>query len=186
MVFTRQYQTYYGINHQHWKKTWGGVDYTAMLSKEIPVGDDFIETTDYTIGKSISFIYPLIYLNKYYIDGLAIGHFSVYNTDTVSTYNVEDYTVDLQVSKDVGGDLRTLGSYTYTLSTASSVPTEGYLTFPIYMTMDKCLVEENEHIILKLSFTCSGDTTSKLGIAHANTAQGGHDMLLKIPYAPEG
>jgi hypothetical protein len=185
MADLRQYQTYYGIHLVHYEHDWGAVSYNKILSKSLPVGDDFLITTDYTVGHTASFIYPLKYLNAYYLDGLLEGWFSIYNSTSTVSLDVDSYTIKLQKSDNVPNNITDLATYTYTLTGNKTVNKEDYITLPIYMEIDHKLIEENEKLILRIEITASGDTTPYLAIAHANTTTGGTDMQIKIPYAPE-
>jgi len=188
MANVRQYQTYFGVHLVHWEQEWGNIAYNKMLTKSLPVADDFIETEDYTAEHNASFLYPLKYLNAYYLDGLLEGWFSIYNSNALTTYDIESYTVKLQKSNNIQAVPTDLVSYTNTLSTVSTVPTESYLTMPIYVDINHQLIEENEKLILYVEITATTDTDTpkNLSVAHANTTTGGVDLQIKIPYAPEG
>jgi len=182
---TQMYQTYYGIYLNHYENTWGGVVYNSILTKELPFAEDMVSSEDYSSEVTdMTFMYPTLYMNKYYIDGTCEGHVSIYNEHSTTTYYCSSFTVELRKTDDVPSNSTTLGSYTHTLSTASDIPPEDYLTLPFFIPITEELVEESERLLFRFYFD---DTSSgSCCIAHANTTTGGIDLQVKVPYAPEG
>jgi len=185
MGLSRQYQTYSVVHLNHYDITWAGIAYNKILVKDFP--SEYLVTEDYTcdVSHTAEFLYPVSVLNKYYLDGLAEGMFSIYNESTTTAYDVTAYVINIKKSPDVGGGDETLGTYSNTISSDNSVPTEDYLSLPIYINIDHKLVEEDERLLLEVSYTCAGDTLGDTGIAHANDRTNA-DGYIKIPYAPEG
>lgn len=174
----RQYQTYYGVHLVHHSESWGGETYNKLLVKEFP--NEYISTTSYTMGAISTFIYPTLVMNKYYLDGVASGHVTLYNDDSTTSYTITNYIVTLYKTGDMPGDKTTIGSVSNTISSENVVWKEDYLTLPVYMNIDKKLVEEDEKLLLELEH--DGNTTH-VGWAHAND-RNVVDMQIKIPFAP--
>ena len=185
MSILRQYQTYYPISLIHWELDWAGSTYNELLVKDYPT--DYLESNDYIDDTSASFIYPSMYANKYYLDGIAEGHISIYNASTTPDDDgeIDDYTVALVSTPDEANAETEIFSITRTLSASNSVATESYLSLPIYASIDKKLVNANEKLILTIEFTDAA-TGGDLQIACANIQTGGSDAEIKIPYAPTG
>ena len=180
-MITRQYQTYYGIHHYHHTESWAGTTYNKILVKEYPDSD--ISTSSYTINKDVSFLYPTLYKNRYYLDGTAEGHIKIYNTHSTTTYNVTSYTVTLKKTPNIPGDETTLGSQTETITSSNNVPPEDYIVLPIVMNINKQRVDENEKILLNIVFT--GNDSSDLAVEHFNDSTI-ESIKIKLPYAPTG
>lgn len=172
----RQYQTYYCVDLDHHSEDWGGETYSKIMVKEFP--NKYLSTTSYTTGGNAKFLYPTIVMNKYYLDGIAEGYVSIHNTDS-SSHDLNSYTVYLKKSDEVTETI--LGTYTQSFSSPETVAADGWLTLPVYMNIDKKLVEEDEKLILELDH--SDDTD--LAWAHANDRDV-VDMQIKIPFAPTG
>ena len=187
MSVLRQFQTYYGIYLPHWETDWGGDTYHSLLVKELP--SQYLVSEDYINDTEATFIYPSMYASKYYLDGQIEGHISIFNTSTTNddVGSVTDYTVTLKKSSDEPNSEETLATVTRVISSDNSVPTEDYLTLPIYMPIDKKLVEANEKLMLYVSFSTGTDPTDgDLVIACANSSSPDYDIKMKIPYAPSG
>lgn len=182
MSVTRMYTTYYGVDLNHYSDTWGGVTYNKILVKEYP--NEFLSTVSNTLDDdSITFMYPTLYKNKYYLDGVAEGHLSIYNQHSTTTYQVTDFTVNIKKTDDVPNNETTIGTYTKTLSANNDVPPEDYLTLPIYINIEKQIVNPSERILLNLEITHNGG--NDVGFSHWNDSSI-PDLKIKIPYAPQG
>ena len=180
MAVTRQYQTYYAISLTHHSETWGGVTYNKILVKEFP--DSYLKSIDTTNAASANFLYPMLYKNRYYLEGQAEGHITLYNSHVSNTATVTAYTVSLKKTKDVPSSEDTIGTYTKSISTDNSVATTSYLTLPVYMNISKSLVDASEKLILHIEYTSTGGT---MNVAHANDSTD-IDIKIKLPYAPRG
>ena len=185
MPLVRQFQTYYVINLNHYAMPWGGSTYSKIMTKDFP--SEYLVADDYTLDgtKAAAFLHPVSVLNAYYIDGLAEGHFSIYNESTVTAFAVTAYVATLKKTPDVPGAASTLGAYSGSISSDNDVLTEDYFTLPILINVDHELVEAAERLILELSYTCATDTFNATGIAHANDSAN-IDGQIKVPFAPEG
>ena len=185
MGVLRQMQTYYAIHLEHFSLDWSGDIYDTLLVKDFP--SEYL-SGDYSQDvRELAFIYPSMYSAKYYLDGIAEGYFSVFNssTGTDDTGTVSSYTVTLESTPDAVGEETTIFTITRTVSTANSVASSSYLSLPIYAPIDAKLVNADEKLILTLSFTGTQPSSGYLGIACANDATN-IDNLIKIPYAPSG
>jgi len=185
MSVLRQYQDYYAIHLTHYSLDWAGNTYNTLLVKEFP--SEYLEGDLSQDVRTMSFIYPSMYANKYYLDGIAEGYFSVTNTSTTNddTSKVTSYTVTLEKTPNRPGETETIFTITRLVSTASSVASSSYLSLPIYAQIDKKLIEANEKLILTVSFTGVQPSNGYLGIACANDSDN-IDNHIKIPYAPSG
>jgi hypothetical protein len=185
MSVLRQYQDYYAIHLEHYSLDWAGETYDTLLVKEFP--SEYLEGDYSQDTRELSFIYPSMYANKYYLDGIAEGYFSVTNTSTTNddTGTVQSYTVKLESTIDNAGEEQTIFDITRTISTGNSVASSSYLSLPIYAPIDKKLVGANEKLILTVSFTGTQPSSGYLGIACANDSTN-IDNHIKIPYAPSG
>ncbi len=181
MSVTRQYQTYYGVHLNHWDEEWAGNTYNKILVKEYP--NEYLSTTSNSMVSDITFMYPTLYKNKYYIDGVAEGHISIYNDDSSASYAVTGYTVELIKTQDVPSAETILGSYTGVISSNNFVMEEDFLTLPVYINLTKQLVNPNERLLLHMTFI--GTDYTHLGFSHWNDSSI-PDIKLKIPYAPQG
>jgi len=183
MGITRQYQTYYGVYLNHWSEAWGGNTYHEILVKEYP--NEYLSTTSNSVCSDITFMYPSLYKNKYYLDGQLEGHLSIYNDSSTTTFYVNSFTVSLKKTDDVPSNETTLGSITTTVSTAGDVPPQDYITLPIYINISKQLVEPSERLLLNMKFTESSASYDHLAFSHWNDSSI-PDLKIKVPYAPEG
>jgi len=183
MSVDRMYQTYYGVYLNHWSDTWGGNTYNEMLVKEYP--NEYLSTTSVSIVSDITFMYPSLYKNKYYLDGQMEGHFTIYNQSSTTSYYVSSYTVELKKTNDVASNETVLGTYSNTISSNNTVPPEDYLTLPIYMNIEKQIVNPNERLLLNITFTETGGTYTYVGFSHWNDSSI-PDIKIKVPYAYTG
>ena len=181
MSVTRQYKVYYGIFLNHWSDTWGGITYNEILVKEYP--NEYLSAVSNSMVSDITFMYPSLYKNRYYLDGTLEGHLSIYNDSSTVTYTVTGYSVELRKTDDVPSNETVVGSYTGSLSANNTVVPEDYLTLPIYMNISKQLVEPNERLLLHMTFT--GSDYTHLGFSHWNDSSI-PDLKIKVPYAPQG
>lgn len=182
-MITKQYQTYHGVYLDHWSEIWADVEYNEVLLKSYP--NEYLSTTSNSICSDITFMYPSLYKNKYYIDGFVEGHFSLYNTSSSVTYTIVGYTVTLYKTKDIPNTEEELGSFSNIISVSNTLPPEDWLTLPIYFNVSQALITENERLLLTLTFTESSSSYTYIAFSHWNDADI-HDIEIKIPYAPTG
>ena len=175
-----QYQTYYGIHLDHYSETWGGNEYNKMLTKSFP-NVNLISTATSSTASEIKFLYPTLYKNVYYLDGVANGHITLYNKSTSTATSVTAYTVSIKKTDDEPGNETTLGSYTNSITTDNSLPTHNYLTLPVFVDITKQVVNEGEKLILSISVTGGDD----ICLSHANDSSD-IDIKIELPYAPQG
>lgn len=186
MPITKQYQTYYGIHLTHYEEVWGGKTYKELLVKEFP--SEYLSSASHSSSTDTTFIYPTLWKNKYYIDGVCEGHVSIFNTNSTTTYYCSRYTVELLKSPDVPNSETVLGSYSNTLSTASEIYPEDYLTLPVFIPVQKALIEEDERLLFRFYFYNNSATSQNIGdcfVACYNDSSV-IDMQIKIPYAYQG
>ena len=179
MSIVRQYQTYYGIHLYHWTENWGSNSYNKFLSKEIADTDSkTCGSTD--ADSSITFLYPLLTQNEYYIDGVAEGVFNIYNSGASGTL-LTDFTVSLLKISNSGVSTE-LASHQEVLGTLQLIDASDYCSYTFKLLISKQLVSENEKIALKLSITEGASGGDKLKFLHFNDS--GEDVWVKIPYVP--
>ena len=179
-MITRQYQTYYGIHLDHHEEIWAGNNYNKILVKEYLNAD--VSTSDSTDATSITFLLPQMYMYKYYLDGVTRGWFTIYNQSTTDDATLDSYTVTLLKTEDVPNAEVTLGSKTMSLSSNNSIPTTSFLKIPVFITLDKQVVEAGNKLLLKLEISTTG---GDVVFYHANDSSN-EDVKIKIPYAPTG
>jgi len=179
-MITRQYQTYYGIHFNHHEEIWAGESYHKILVKEYPHED--LSTSDTTEGTTISFLIPQIYMYKYYLDGMSEGWFTLYNQDPSDDATLENFTASLIKTPDVPGADVVLGSKTMTPTIDNIIGHNSYLKVPIFIYLEKQVVEAGNKLILSLDIdTDGGDVV----LSHANDSNT-VDVKIRIPYAPTG
>jgi len=179
-MITRQYQTYYGIHLDHHEEVWGGNTYNKILVKQYLNAD--ISTTDTTDATSITFLLPQMYMYKYYLDGMTEGWFTLYNQDTSNNATLDSFTVSLLKTEDVPNAEVALGSKTMNLSSNNTISKSGYLKVPIFIYLDKQVVEAGNKLLLRLEISTTGGDVI---FYHANDSSN-EDVKIKIPYAPTG
>jgi hypothetical protein len=174
MPITAQYQTYYGIHLNHWTETWASTNYNKILVKDAP--DVECESTPTTsCSSSASFILPELIKGKYYLDGIASGHFHLSSTVT-STVTSIIVTIELINN---GGTIRDVGTYSATLG--YSLVTNDTVAIPFYINLSKVEVTENEKIALVFSVTTGANVFFYHDIV---PTEGDMDVELVLPYAP--
>jgi len=185
MGFLPNYQEYYGLHYNHFKYTWGGVDYNKILVKT-----DSVEPDDVLDGMAMStstedttvyFIIPSSYKYRYYLDGWCEGYWTFENWDeAIGTY-LTDYTITLE-SVDDAGNVEALGNYV-----ASSIDQDvdaGYeVCFPFKFDLNRVLVDEGSKLRLKIYYYSTA--TDNCGIIFYKSPVYGHTLSISIPYAPE-
>ena len=187
MPIEANYETYYAIKLAHYDYSWGGRYYGGTNNDGILVRDfpsDYLVSVPTTATSGMYFIYPRPITPKAFLDGMAEGHFSIYNNSTVTTYSVTSYEVIIMKSDDVPNNETIIGSYYNSISTDNSVPTEDYLTLPFYISIEEKELNADEKLILYLNFS-SNDTLDDLCIGHENDSSI-VDCQIKVPFAPEG
>jgi hypothetical protein len=175
MPIEANYVTYYGIHLDHYSTSWGGNTYNKLLVTEYP-SEDLVSTVS-TESTDVTFLYPRVITNKTYLDGLAEGHITFYNTSG-SESTVTTMTVSLKSTEDVPSSTTVLGSYSGSYSDASMAD-DGFLTLPFYIPIDEQTLNENEKILLNITFTAS---TGNVSISHALDSSL-EDIKIKIPYS---
>lgn len=180
MPITAQYQTYYGIHLNHWTETWGGVNYKKLLVKDTPDIECVSTVTSPCISSTVSFIMPELVIGKYYIDGIASGHFHLYNMGT-SAHTVSSVSVTLCLVNSIGS-IRDIGMYETTLS--YSIVSLDIIAIPFYINIAKAEVLENEKIVLFIQ--CDVSSSNILYYHDIEPSDGSMDVLIKIPYASGG
>jgi len=190
MPIEASYKTYYGIHLNHYDYDWAGETYNKILTQEYP-SDELVSTAS-TQASSAVFIYPRLVGNPCYIDGLAEGHFTLFNSSSAASSTVSTYTVSLMKTNDVPENETIIGTYTYTLTAdniiwkSGEVSDDGFnsdvLVLPIYMPIVEQRVDVDEKLLLKIEYTSSSGT---VWIGHYN---GGDpdDIKFRIPYTPTG
>lgn len=176
MPITAQYQTYYGIHLNHWTERWGNTDYNKILTKEY-FSADAVETGSTAIASTITFLYPRIVSTGYFLDGIAGGHFKLYNT-TGGALTVTDYTITVAKINN-NGTSTNLAIHDETIS--YSLPAGDIVALPIQLSFSESEVKANEKLVLKL------DVTGSAGIVfmHFNGLLDGEaEIELRLPYAP--
>lgn len=179
MPIEANYQVYYGMQLDHYSHIWGGITYNRFLWTEFP--NENLSSTPTAQILTADFIYPRT-IGKTDLDGVAEGHFTIYNNSTTSASTVTSYTVTLLKTADVPNSMETLGSYSNVISTFNSVATHNYLTLPMYIPISKQILEYNEKLILRIAFST---TTSELCICQMNDSTD-VDIQIKIPFAATG
>lgn len=175
----------------HYDDTWGGKNYNKILTKEYPSED--LQSTASTQNSSATFYYPKLVGNPAYMDGVTEGHFTLYNSSSVASCTVTEYTVTIKKTDDVAANETTLGSKTVSLSIDNILLKAGTYTdwadsgsaggplliLPIYIDIDKQKIAVNEKLLFSIVFTYTGGTP---WIGHYNGSDP-DDIKLKIPYA---
>jgi len=177
MGLTRQYQTYYAISLKHWQEVWGGNTYNTLLVKEHPSED--LVSDDFILSDEVSFIYPLMYESKYYLDGIIEGFIGIYNNHSTTTATITSYTVTLKKQANTDPSPSTLATMTRTLTANNTIPPKDYIFLPLFMPVEHQKVDVSEKLILTISFVSTGGTC---GVACANDSSV-LDNLIKLPYA---
>jgi len=181
MGLTKLYQTYYAVELDHVGESWGGNTYTKLLVTEYP--DDAIESTASTQSADVTFLYPTIVANVYYLDGIAEGYITLQNCHASNTATVTSYTVTLKKTEDVPSAETTLGSYTQSISTDNTIAAvTGELRLPVYMNISHQKVTENEKLLLNITYVSTGGTVY---VKHELDSSD-PDIKIKVPYLPQG
>lgn len=171
-----QKRVYYGINLEHHDYSWGGVTYNELLMTEFPNSN--LEYTELTQDTSISFLYETLIQNVFHIDGIADGHFTLYNSHASGTATVTAFTATLKKTEDAPSSESTLGSVTETISTKNTIAPGAYLTLPINIPISHEEVGSDEKLILYIEYTSTGGTVN---FSHANDSSD-VDVRIRIPY----
>jgi len=178
---TRLYQTYYGVHLHHWTENWGGNAYNKFLVKDYLDADVYSEPTS-DGASAITFLNYGLYKNVYYLDGVAEGHFRLYNNHASDTTELTSFTVTIQKIDDAG-TTTDLAAHTETLSSPSSITAGQFVACPIRLNIEKAKIEASEKLLLKLEF--SAGQNDKLIFYHDNSSTD-EDVKIKLPYAPVG
>ena len=137
-------------------------------------------TTEACGSVNLDFLYPLLVQSKYFLDGVCDGHVTFKCGATTKT--ATGYTVSFNKLHS-SGTITNLGFMSYTFGTTYSFTINSYLTVPIYMTINKQPVNENEKMFLRIQLTTA--ETSGISLSHANDSSV-PDIKIRIPYAPTG
>lgn len=178
MPIEANYKEYYGIHLNHYSTVWGGNTYNKIMVTDYP--DANLVSTVTTMSGSARFLYPRVITNKCYVDGVAEGHITLYNTGSTTT-TCTYYSVSLIKTDDVPSNETTLGFYSATISSDNSMTTSSrYLTLPFFMSINKQVLNENEKILVYITHTSGASVC----ISHANDSSN-VDIRIKVPFAPE-
>jgi len=174
MPITAQYQTYYGIHLNHWTETWAGTNYNKILVKDAP-DIECVSTATTACTSSCTFILPELVKSKYYLDGVASGHFHLYST---ATSTVTSVIVTIETINNAG-TTADIGTYSATLG--YSIVTNDVVCLPFYINISKAEVTENMKIALVLSVTAGATVFFYHDV---EPTDGDMDVELVLPYAP--
>ena len=183
------YKIYYGIHLNHYSYTWGGNTYNKLLTQEYP--SDELQSTASTNSASANFLYPRLVGNPTYIDGVAEGHVTLFNSSSAASATIDDYTVALYKTNDLASNEDQLGTYSISISADNVIFKTGEyddhghsdtLVLPVYIPILKQKVDVDEKIYLAISYTSS---SGSVWIGHYNGTDP-DDIKIKIPYAPMG
>jgi hypothetical protein len=136
-------------------------------------------STDFDGTNPLRFLYSPLVQGAYYLEGVAHGHFTLYNT--TSTITITGYTVNLS-KLSTSGTYTSLGTVTNTISADNTIAAHGYLTLPIRMIINKAYVGPQEKIVLSINVVESSTTCA---LVHDNDATE-NDIEINIPFAPTG
>ena len=185
-----QYVTYYGVHLNHYSYTWGGTTYHKLLTKEYP--SEELQSTASTQTDTATFLYPRLVGNPTYIDGVAEGHITLFNSSSGASATLDDYTVTLKKTDDVPNNETTLGTYAYTPSGDNIIWKNGEvsddgtksdtLVLPVYIPISKKKVDVDEKLLLTISYNSTNGT---VWIGHYNGTSP-DDIKISIPYVPSG
>ena len=178
MGVTRLYQTYYGVHLHHWTEPWGGTNYNKFLVKDY-LDADVYSSPSTTGASAITFLNYGVYKNVYYLDGVAEGHFRLYNNHASDTTSLTSFTVTIQKIDDAG-TTTDLAAHSETLSSPSSIAAGQFVALPVRLNIDKAKIEADEKLALKLEISGGND---KLVFYHDNSSSN-NDIEIKLPYAP--
>ena len=190
MPIEGQYQTYYGIHLRHYSYTWGGSTYNKLLTKEYP--SEELKSAASSNTTTADFLYPKLVGNPAYMDGIAEGHITLFNSSSGASATIDDYTVTLYKTDNVPSNETQVGSYSQTLTSYNVAfkkdETDGdqgsdTLVLPIYMPINKKKIDVDEKLFLRITF--SSAQSSDVWIGHYNGTDP-DDIKIKIPYAPTG
>lgn len=176
MPITAQYQTYYGIHLNHRTETWGGIDYNKILVKDTP-DIECVSTISTNCTSTASFMLPDLIKNKFYLDGLAYGHFHLYNWSSSVSDTITSVSITLKTLNNVG-TYNDIGVYTAILTYILNIG--DIIAVPFSMNLDKIDISENEKIVLTLQATTDAHTAFYHDIV---ATEGNMDIELILPYA---
>jgi len=169
-------QTYYGVHLDHVNEIWGGNTYQKVLVQDYPFEE--LVSTPSTAASTVDFLYPHLIKNRYYLDGVAEGHFTVYNSHATNNMTVTAYTVTLLKTDDVPSNTETIGGYSNSISSNNVVAAKNFLSLPVFMNISKGFVDENQKLILRINVTSSDGT---LCICHDNDSVY-EDVKIILPF----
>jgi len=172
-----QYRVYYAIHLNHYSYPWGGTTYNKLLVTEYPNYD--LSSVTFTQASTAKFLYPRLVGNPTYVDGVAEGHFFLWNSHAADTTTINSYTVTLIKTPNVSDNETTLGIDAETLTANNTIVAKGTLCLPIYMNIDHIKLSKNDKIILQIDYTDDGAGT--VNIIHDNDSTL-EDIKIKIPY----
>lgn len=177
MAITAQYKKYYGVHLNHWTESWGNVDYNKLLVKEY-LDEEIISTPTCVSTSTITFLYPELVKSSYYLNGIAKGHFKVYNKHPSTSTTITGYIVTLKKINNAGTETD-LGEYIGTIAADNSVAALDYIAIPFFLNLSKAEVTENEKLAFSLDITGGSD----LCFAFDNWAAT-EDLKIEIPFSP--
>jgi len=194
MPIEAQYETYYGIHLNHYTYTWGGSTYNKLLTQEYP--SDELKSTTSTQTATADFLYSKLVGNPTYMDGVAEGHVTFFNSSSGASATIDDYTVTLYKTVDVPSSATVIGSYSVILSSDNIIAKVGTtwgkndggkdeddtLVVPVNIVITEKEIDINEKIFLRISYNSTNGT---VWIGHYNGSDP-DDIKIKIPYSPVG
>ena len=183
-MYAAQYQTYYAVHLNHHTESWGAASWNKILVTSV-VDENLVQTgsTSITSSTTVSFLYPPLIQSKYYLDGVAEGHFTLYKKGTGTGW-INQYSVTL-LKLDEAGNYTTLASISETTGSIT-IATLNYLTLPIYMNISQAVVNEREKLVLRIGVTCSNGTPSiGMQVSHELYSDA-KDIEISLPFAPTG
>lgn len=165
-----------------------------MLTTDYP--SEELKSEASTNSTNADFIYPRLVGNPTYIDGIAEGHFTLFNSDSGASVTVTDFTVTLKKTDNVPDNATTLGTYSNTISTENVITKTGdiwaevdggndeedTLVLPFYINIAKQKIDVDEKILLSIEVSATGGT---MWIGHYNGSDP-DDVKLRLPYVPAG
>lgn len=178
MALLPQYVTFYGIMHAHITEVWNSASYEELLVSGFRSTDE--EFTDTTAATDITFLYPIKFLNEYYVDGYVDGFFAVFNNHASASQDLDSYIVTLSTVDDTG-TTGAIGEMTNTLSASKAVAAQGYLTVPIYFEVEDKDILKDHKLLLKLEIDGGAD----LEFYHPNDSSD-IGVQIEIPFATTG
>ncbi len=181
------YETFYGIYVDDWEWNYGGyfTDHKYILTKEYL--NEGCETSDYTQfdstgNNTVRFFYPHWIKRKYYVEGTAIGQFTLSCTENDA--EISDYTVSIYKLSDTGivTPLGTTGiiyplNVDFDYDFLIEVCTERVYPFEIEISPEKEMLS-GDRLFIELIINVK---TAPIWLYHSNDATW-EDFKIQIPF----